>query len=256
MDRGLEPEAAATLAPAPDTEPAPLHPWTVAARLLVAAVLLLGVSIGSGLLVTRVLPGSPVEQAELGIERWVVDNRTATLDALSFPAAELGNTGVVIGVGLVAAALALAVWRRWRPALLLVVALVGEITIFMTAAAVVGRPRPPVPHLDAALPPTSSFPSGHTAAAICLYGGIAVLVLAATRAWWRWLVLALAVALVVTVALARIYRGGHFPTDVLGSVLFAVPWLLVTLRLLHPFPRARVALTTTRAVPAPPPAPR
>ena len=36
------------------------------------------------------------------------------------------------------------------------------------------------------------------------------------------------------VALARLYRGAHFPTDVLGSVLFAVPWLLVTLKLLRP----------------------
>ena len=236
VDRGLEPEAAADLTPAPDTGHAPPHPWTVAAQLLVTAVLLLGVALGCGLLVTQVLPGSPVEQADIGIDRWLAEHRSAPLDALSFPAAELGNTGVVIAVGLVAAVLALAVWRRWQAALVLVVAVAGEFAIFMTTVTVVGRPRPPVPHLDAALPPTSSFPSGHTAAAICLYGAIAGIVLTTTRAWWRWLVLALAVALMVMVALARLYRGGHFPTDVLGSVLFAVPWLLVTLRLLHPPP--------------------
>jgi undecaprenyl-diphosphatase len=39
------------------------------------------------------------------------------------------------------------------------------------------------------------------------------------------------VALVVGVAFARLYRGAHHPTDVLTSVAFAVPWLLVTLRL-------------------------
>jgi len=99
---------------------------------------------------------------------------------------------------------------------------------------VVGRPRPRAPYLDPELPPTSSFPSGHTGAAICLYGTIAALVLVAVRAWWRWLVLALAVAVVVTVALARLYRGAHFPTDLAGSVLYAVPWLIATLRLLPP----------------------
>ena len=55
------------------------------------------------------------------------------------------------------------------------------------------------------------------------------------------MVLALAVALVVGVAFARLYRGAHHPTDVLASVAFAVPWLLVTLRLVadEPVVRAR-----------------
>ena len=45
------------------------------------------------------------------------------------------------------------------------------------------------------------------------------------------MVLAVAVAVIVGVAFARLYRGAHHPTDVLASVAFAVPWLLVTLRL-------------------------
>ena len=215
-------------------EPASVSVWTILAQLLVAAVLLLGAMIGLGLLLTRVLSGSGVEQADAAVAQWMVGQRTPTLDELSGPAAELGNTLVVIGGGLVAAVLAVAVWRCWRPALVIAVALLGEFGIFLTAATVVARPRPPVSHLDAALPPTSSFPSGHTGAAICLYGTFAILVLIAVRSWWRWLVLALAVAVIVTVALARIYRGAHFPTDVIASALYAVPWLIMTLRLLPP----------------------
>jgi len=131
----------------------------------------------------------------------------------------------------VAAVLAFVITRRWRPALVIATVLVGEVLIFLASSAVVGRSRPPVAHLDPVLPPTSSFPSGHTAAAICLYGALAALVLRGTRAWWRWAVLGVAVALVVGVAFARLYRGAHHPTDVLASVAFAVPWLLVTLRL-------------------------
>ncbi len=239
LRRGLEPEAGPALSPAPDPEPTGVAPATVAARLLVALVLLLGTMIGTGLLLTRVLPGTALERADAGSVRGLAAQRTAPLDVISGPVDELGNTGVVIGLGLVAAVLAVAVWRRWRPAVLIAVALLGELAIFMVAATVVARPRPPVAPLDTELPPTSSFPSGHTAAAICLYGAIAALVLAGTRAWWRWLVLALAVAIVVAVALARLYRGAHFPTDVIGSVLFAVPWLLITLRLLPPGPAER-----------------
>jgi membrane-associated phospholipid phosphatase len=217
---------------APD--PTPLHWRSVAARLLIVAVLLLGLVIGIGLSIIRLAPGSDVEKADTATVQWLAGERTETLDAVSGPAAELGNTWVVIGVALAAALLAIAVLRRRRFALVLAVALIGELAIFLTTTVVIDRPRPPVTHLDAQLPPTSSFPSGHTAASICLYGAIAALALAITRAWWRWLILTLAILVIVAVALARLYRGAHFPTDVMASVLFAVPWLLVTLKLLRP----------------------
>jgi undecaprenyl-diphosphatase len=208
------------------------HPGTRAAlQLLLAAAVLLGVLLGAGLLAARVEPGTEVAEQDVAAVQWLADERTQPLDAVSGVAAELGNTLVVLGVGVVAALVA-AAFRRWRMVLVLVVAMVGELVLFLVTTTLIDRPRPPVSHLDAELPPTSSFPSGHTAASICLYGGIAALVVTATRAWWRWLVVALAALVVVSVALARLYRGAHFPTDVLGSVLFAVPWLLVVLRVL------------------------
>ena len=45
----------------------------------------------------------------------------------------------------------------------------------------VDRARPPVVHRLDTAPPTSSFPSGHTAAAVVLYVGLALIV-TATRA--------------------------------------------------------------------------
>ena len=226
---GLAPEIADDLDHAPEQPPA--HPWTTAAQLLVAAVLLLGAVVGVGLLVVHVGAGTAFERADVGVVAWLADHRVPWLDTVSAPLAELGNTKVIIGGGLVAAALAFVITRRWRAPLVIATVLVGEVLIFLASSAVVGRTRPPVSHLDAVLPPTSSFPSGHTAAAVCLYGAIAALILRGTRAWWRWAVLAVAVAVIVGVAFARLYRGAHHPTDVLASVAFAVPWLLVTLRL-------------------------
>jgi undecaprenyl-diphosphatase len=72
------------------------------------------------------------------------------------------------------------------------------------------------------------------AATTCLYVGIAILVIGHARGWWRYLFLIPAVVMPVTIALARMYRGEHHPTDILASVLFAVLWLTATTRLIKP----------------------
>ena len=226
---GLAPEVAGDLEHAPGRPS--VHPWTTVAQLLVTAVLLLGAVVGVGLLIVHVGTGTAFERADIGVVQWLADHRVPWLDTVSAPLAEMGNTKVIVVGGSSRRCSRSSSPVGGGAPLVIATVLVGEVLIFLAAVAVVGRPRPPVAHLDGVLPPTSSFPSGHTAAAICLYGALAALVLRGTRAWWRWLVLALAVALVVGVAFARLYRGAHHPTDVLASVAFAVPWLLVTLRL-------------------------
>jgi undecaprenyl-diphosphatase len=232
LGQGLEPAAGPDLQPAPEHEP-PASPWLRASWLLVGGVLVLAVLLGIGWLITQT-SGTRAEAVDLGVVRWLAAHRSGGLDVVSAWAADLGATIPVFVLGLVAATLALAALRRWWPVLLLGVGLVGELALFLTTALIVDRPRPPVPHLDAALPPTSSFPSGHTGAAICLYGGVALIIFVSTRSWWRWFAVAVAIALVVTIALARLYRGAHFLTDVLGSVLLALPWLLMVARAVRP----------------------
>jgi membrane-associated phospholipid phosphatase len=204
-----------------------------AAVVLGAAALILAVMLGLGWVITRAVPGSGLGGFDLGIDVWLAEHRTPALDAASTVATDVCSTTSVFVLGFLAAAGSAALLRRWWPAVLFPVALVGELWLFLATAMIVKRPRPPVAHVDAALPPTSSFPSGHTGAAICLFGGIAAVVVCTVRAWWRWLVVATAAVLVIAVALARMYRGAHYLTDALGAVVLAVPWLLVTLWAVH-----------------------
>ena len=88
----------------------------------------------------------------------------------------------------------------------------------------VSRHRPPVENLDGAMP-TSSFPSGHVAATLCLYVAIAILVMPRSDRWWRWISLAAAVVLPLAVALSRLYRGMHHPADLFGSILLTLLWV-------------------------------
>src|SRR5262249_22371947 len=104
---------------------------------------------------------------------------------------------------------------------------------FLIAVTVVKRPRPDVMRLDQGLP-TSAYPSGHEAATCCLYVAVVILVIGHARGWWRWLFLIPAVAMPVLVAISRMYRGEHHPTDILGSLLFAALWLTAATVLIRP----------------------
>jgi membrane-associated phospholipid phosphatase len=78
------------------------------------------------------------------------------------------------------------------------------------------------------LPVNASYPSGHTAAAIAVYGGI-VLLLASrfTNRVFQTFAWTFALAMVTFVATARMYRGMHHPLDVAGGVVVGTAALIV-----------------------------
>lgn len=253
LAEGLEPEAREDLKPAPvrGTE---RHPLRSAATAVVGWVTTFGVLVGIGLPLARYRHGNGNILGDHTIPHWLAAHRTPTLDRISQWGSAAGNTHWILYVGLVAGLVTLALTRRWRPVVFLLVTMLGELALFLASSAVVDRARPDVPHLDGQLP-TSSYPSGHVAATILLYTSVAVLVTARTRAWWRWVAVALAVVMPLWVALSRMYRGMHHPTDILlGSVVLAALWLATTLYTVRPnsqpggFNRMSVkALPTTSA---------
>jgi undecaprenyl-diphosphatase len=233
LKEGLEPEAARDIKPVDPAAP-PSRRSVVArsaAGTVVAWVLVFGAVTGLGELVVRYAGANLL--GDRTVPHYFAAQRTAPLNGDSLFWSDAGNTHAILAVGLVAGALALAYVRRWRPVVFLVVLMVGELTLFLASAAVVGRDRPDVPQLDTGLP-TSSYPSGHLAATLCLYAGIVLLVVPRTTAWWRWLTLVPLVVMPVLVTLARLYRGEHHPTDLLGSVVLAALWLTATYLTIRP----------------------
>ncbi|GIF09147.1 phosphatase PAP2 family protein [Actinoplanes siamensis] len=217
---GLEPEAGQDLRPAPAEEAVLPHPWAKGAEILVGWVLTFCLLYLVGYTFTRWNPGW-----DDGVPRWLQTFRTQDLDKLSWLWSKAGDTHAILTVSLIFCPLALALWRQWRPVLFLALAMFGELTLFLTSAAAVGRPRPAVEQLDGQMP-TSSFPSGHIAATICLWSAIAIIATARVRTPWRWVFPVLAVVMPLGVALSRMYRGMHHPTDVLGACLLSAAWLV------------------------------
>jgi membrane-associated phospholipid phosphatase len=235
---GLEPEARRDLAIAPAEDHVLPHPWAGAAQILTGWVLIFGALYALGWALTHWLPGTGLGRFDDGVPRWLQTFRTPALDHLSYLWSKAGDTHAILAVSLVFCPLALALWRQWRPVVFLALTMIGELTLFLSSAAAVGRPRPPVEQLDGHMP-TSSFPSGHIAATLCLWTAIALLTMARIRQWWRWLFLAPAILMPLGVALSRMYRGEHHPTDALGAVLLTAAWVSVLWWSIRPNEHAR-----------------
>jgi undecaprenyl-diphosphatase len=142
--------------------------------LLACAVVLALVLAGLGWLLSHVVQHDAVGRADTGISRWLAGERNGELNDATAVTSEVGGTLTVTALAVLATAAAALVWRRWREPMLVAVAVAGEVAIFLVVTLLVDRQRPPVKHLDQA-PPTSSFPSGHTAATVALWGALAIL---------------------------------------------------------------------------------
>lgn len=206
----------------------------VALRLGLGLVAIWGLISLLGLLETRVLNTGSVHRADLGVDVWLAAHRTGFWNAATHVGTTMATTLTVICV--TAALVLLLRWRlgRWHESLVLITVMVGEIVLFLAASSTIHQDRPPVARLDQA-PPTSSYPSGHTAAAVALYGCLAVLVIWIYGRRPAARIAACVLALVpFFVAFSRLYRGMHYPSDVIAGALLGSLWLLLVVRTLLP----------------------
>jgi membrane-associated phospholipid phosphatase len=198
------------------------HGTVALAIAVVASFAIVGVIISAlGLLITHVLEHGSIGVWDHHVSQWFDRHRSARWNRITGDLTDMADTFEVAGVGAVVTIVLLV--RRWgRRAFLLVAGLAIELSVFLTANTIVARPRPAVSHLGGT-PSTYSFPSGHTAATVVLWGGIAVAVMVATNRRWPGVVMwTLAVVLTVAVGLSRVYRGEHYPTDVLSGLLLGI----------------------------------
>jgi membrane-associated phospholipid phosphatase len=207
-----------------------LQPLADAWRPLAAAWTgLLIVVTASGLLLVGPLQDGRIVRWDLHVERWFAEHRTSTLNTLAEAGTWLAETITVPVVLLIAIAVAWRVSSNVAAPAFLAVAVGGEKLLYFASSLIVGRDRPPVPTVGTSYA-TSSFPSGHVASAITLYGSIALLIALRRTAAVRILLLAVAAVIAAVVAVCRMYAGFHFPSDCVAGLFVGVIWLTVTYR--------------------------
>jgi undecaprenyl-diphosphatase len=185
-------------------------------RAVLPALVVLAALAGLGWLLTDG-PLSSVGRDESSVNRSLVADRTPGRNTATMLMSHVGNTEYVIGVCLLVVAV---VWwrtREWWFAVVPLVAISLQASVFVATTMLIDRPRPPVPHLDPA-PPTSSFPSGHVGASTALYAACFLMAVRLRNRVLRVAVRVLCVLAVAGVVVARLYRGMHHPSDVLAGL--------------------------------------
>jgi membrane-associated phospholipid phosphatase len=206
----------------------------IALRIFGGALALWGLLSLIGVFVKHILAYGRAGVWDHQVEVWFVARRTGSLNMLTSYANDLSNTRSVVAITILVALILR--WRlgRWHESWILITVMVGEVVVFLAVTLTVRRPRPSVVQLDKA-PPTSSFPSGHTMASIACYGAIAILLLwIYGRNWKTFFIAVLLFCIPIVVGLSRVYRGMHYPTDVLAGALGGGLWLFLVSSTLLP----------------------
>ena len=189
--------------------------------LLTAAVLLIGSAwLFLGIL-EDVVSNDPLVQLDQTIYGVLQGVRTEWADSVMITVTGLGGAAGSVPV-IIAVSLLFAFKRYWRT-LGYWLAAVGFAQIFVWMLKyVLGRARP---HNIYAGFEQFSFPSGHAASSIVVYGFIAFLLARGKPIAAQIAITLVAAAAIVLVAFSRLYLGVHWFSDVVASLSFGLAWV-------------------------------
>lgn len=157
------------------------------------------------------------------------DGRREPLDRVTGPLSWYSGVPQTITNAAIWCGIVWVLTRDRRSAVAPAAVLALETGCFMASAAVVGRPRPTDVWRPEEPHATSSFPSGHTAAAFALHGTLADLLDAHGARGARLLGPLLRYGIPAAIAFSRVYRGQHHISDTVAGALLG-RWSAVVVR--------------------------
>lgn len=142
--------------------------------------------------------------------------RSLSLAIAHLGSAAVGAAGVLVIGGFCA-------WRHhsWSPGRFLAVAYCGMVVSVNLTKRLLHRPEP----YDWVNELGRSFPSGHSATAMVLYGGLAALIAIAPGPRSHRTFAVLPAALMAAIAVVMIGRSAHWLSDVVGGLALGLAWL-------------------------------
>jgi membrane protein DedA with SNARE-associated domain/membrane-associated phospholipid phosphatase len=220
--------------------------------LTIEMFLIAGAGWALGIVGQDVVARDDLQLIDVPAGRFFVEHREPWLTALMKAITTLGSARVLVPLAIAGGVIWWVRSRSFRPGAVLLAAYGGAAILSNAIKLLVDRPRPPLAHMLGNFG-NSSFPSGHAAQSIAVYGMIAAL-LAGSGATWTQKVMSWSAALLLAgvIGMSRVYLGAHWLTDVLAGWALGALWLfaLVTTlrtrdRLRGSSPRGIIAVTPT-----------
>lgn len=189
--------------------------------LLFAAMLLLG---GAWLFLGTledVVSKDPLVVLDQAVYTTLQGMRTEWVDQLMVAVTEIGSAGVAIPM-IAAASIVFAMARCWRTLGYWLTAMVFAQALVWVLKLALERARPALLYsgLD-----QFSFPSGHAASSIVLYGLLAFLLARGKSPGMKISIGSAATVVVLLISFSRLYLGAHWFSDVLASLAFGLAWV-------------------------------
>jgi membrane-associated phospholipid phosphatase len=195
-------------------------------RLGVGALLLVAAAWMFGAIAEDVVTSDRLTVLDVVVAEWLHRHAVAPLTHAMLVWTDLHST-IAVGAYTTVIAIALAIERRWRALVLVVVAIGGGMALNVLMKLAFHRARPMFDHPLLTLS-SYSFPSGHVAGSTIFYGLGVLWVFSCTRRLrWRVLAVVAAALLVAAVAFSRMYLGVHYLSDVGAAFAEGVAWLAI-----------------------------
>jgi undecaprenyl-diphosphatase len=206
----------------------------------IGVALILGAALVFGEIAEDVVHGDKITLIDVQLAHWFRQRATSGFtEVMLF----ITHWNGIVGSSVMGVLLAAWFWYRkahyWLVAVL--VAVPGGMLLNVALKHVFQRARPTLEDPLLTLS-TYSFPSGHTAAATVFYGLLACYLVRRVHSWpARAAIAAACVAMVMLVALSRMYLGVHYLSDVLAASAEGAAWLAVCLTAITTLRRRRIA---------------
>ena len=142
---------------------------------------------------------------------------------------QLGNSTTVIGLTLTA--VIIFVYRKKIPeAAGLIASIAGSAATVYILKEIIARPRP-ISSIPAYIETSYSFPSGHAALAVALYGFLLWATYDAMPSLWKKLTVTSAGILILAIGYSRLYLGVHYLSDVVAGYLLGGIFVAVGIKI-------------------------